>query len=619
MGYKSSLNNKYTDPNFYLSQNSFNTGNSNQNQNKQLADYYQTKFGLDISQFKSFQQQNSSSSFDNLIPNYSQQFQDNTQAGAQDISLKTGLILSGSSDIADNTIGQDMVKNSISSKNPFQDLDFSKLFTSSPLSSNKESKPEDTDLGEDTSSSIGEVDTEIPLNAKNYNTNSAYTSLGAYGDAAVKAGEAIGQAIGGKYGNALSDTAKGVQTTINAAKNLKALSSLEKGTKGLKNAKASNIAAMAGAAADIGRNFLEEKTEYSGEKGDLTQTLDNVYDGISDALMSIPGWGMLAGGIMKGGALLGQGLNNLGGGTDGMTTTDAILGSSFLQLTPFGMINGFGGSTTDTITKDNDAFAQVGSSYSGSNQLVDSAVSKSGKKYGLFSKGAFNKAQDEIAESKRQQSIITNIADTARDRFNIQNAMSSINGNRRMFAMSGGYDQSAVRVGKEGMTIAKRVVSKYNIQKKQRNRLPKNEHIPEIILDVEEFKEGGILTYIQEIQLSSDIPEIILDVDNTSLEKLKEGGKFNVIPEGALHARLHHMENDENITKKGIPVVSEKENGELEQHAEIEKEEIILRLSLTKRLEELAKEDTDEAALEAGKILVEEILYNTIDNTKTLL
>ena len=103
------------------------------------------------------------------------------------------------------------------------------------------------------------------------------------------------------------------------------------------------------------------------------------------------------------------------------------------------------------------------------------------------------------------------------------------------------------------------------------------------------------------------------------IEEFKEGGAFNVIPDGALHARLHHMENSDNITKKGIPVVSEKEGGELEQHAEIEKEEIILRLSLTKRLEELAKEGTDDAAIEAGKILVEEILNNTIDNTNTLL
>lgn len=125
----------------------------------------------------------------------------------------------------------------------------------------------------------------------------------------------------------------------------------------------------------------------------------------------------------------------------------------------------------------------------------------------------------------------------------------------------------------------------------------------------EEFKDGGVLG-------SSIIKEVEIE---EMVEEFKEGGSFNVIPEGALHARLHHMENAENLTKKGIPVVSEKEGGELEQHAEIEKEEIILRLSLTKRLEELAKEDTDEAALEAGKILVEEILNNTVDNTNTLL
>jgi hypothetical protein len=29
----------------------------------------------------------------------------------------------------------------------------------------------------------------------------------------------------------------------------------------------------------------------------------------------------------------------------------------------------------------------------------------------------------------------------------------------------------------------------------------------------------------------------------------------NVIPEGALHARLHHMDNAKGLTKKGIPVV----------------------------------------------------------------
>lgn len=93
----------------------------------------------------------------------------------------------------------------------------------------------------------------------------------------------------------------------------------------------------------------------------------------------------------------------------------------------------------------------------------------------------------------------------------------------------------------------------------------------------------------------------------------KNGGQFNVIPDGALHARKHNLDMD-NITKKGIPVITEDDRG-IVQQAEIEVNEIIFRLEVTKKLEELAKKDTDEAAIEAGKLLVKEILENTIDNT----
>ena len=144
------------------------------------------------------------------------------------------------------------------------------------------------------------------------------------------------------------------------------------------------------------------------------------------------------------------------------------------------------------------------------------------------------------------------------------------------------------------------------------------------------YQEGGIL----EISLS-DIPEEYLEpvstIEEVTLDSIlpefKEGGKVNVIPEGALHARLHHMENAENLTKKGIPVVSEKENGQLEQQAEIERDEIIFRLEVTKKLEELLKKysdnetsqkDKDLVAIEAGKLLVEEILNNTQDNTNLI-
>lgn len=104
-----------------------------------------------------------------------------------------------------------------------------------------------------------------------------------------------------------------------------------------------------------------------------------------------------------------------------------------------------------------------------------------------------------------------------------------------------------------------------------------------------------------------------------NIESFQKGGSVNVIPEGALHARLHHMENADNITKKGIPVIVEKEGGEIEQQAEVERQEIIFRLEVTKKLEELAKDGSDEAAIEAGKLLVQEILYNTIDNTNSLI
>lgn len=104
--------------------------------------------------------------------------------------------------------------------------------------------------------------------------------------------------------------------------------------------------------------------------------------------------------------------------------------------------------------------------------------------------------------------------------------------------------------------------------------------------------------------------------DSESLETTQK----NIIPEGALHAHKHHMENADNLTKKGIPVV----DNDGEQQAEIEKNEIIFTLEVTKRLEELyskyqdyeySQKEKDEVAIEAGKLLVEEILFNTDDRT----
>ena len=103
------------------------------------------------------------------------------------------------------------------------------------------------------------------------------------------------------------------------------------------------------------------------------------------------------------------------------------------------------------------------------------------------------------------------------------------------------------------------------------------------------------------------------------VEEFKEGGQLNVIPEGSLHARLHHMENGDKLTKKGIPVVDNEGN----QQAEIEVNEIIFNLEVTKKLEELEKKfreaekkrDKDDIAIEAGKLIAKEIMENTDDRT----
>jgi len=71
------------------------------------------------------------------------------------------------------------------------------------------------------------------------------------------------------------------------------------------------------------------------------------------------------------------------------------------------------------------------------------------------------------------------------------------------------------------------------------------------------------------------------------------------------------MEDAKDLTKKGIPVVDNKGV----QQAEIERNEIIFRKEVTDKIEQLAKEGTDDAAIECGKLLAKEIVENTDDKT----
>ena len=597
-----------------------------------------------------------------------------------------------------------------------------------------------------------------------------------YWSAGAQAANQIGSRIGGKAGstiNSLGGIASGVSALKNAKKTITDLGKL-------KQAKAGAGLAIAGSIADIGSSFLPEKSEYTGDKGNITETMDSVYDGISDAAMAFGPIGQMVGGIMKGGKLLSKGVNAIGGGTDGMTNTDAILGSSFLSLTPIGLINGFGGSTTKTIIKDNDAFAEVGASYLGSNSTVDDAVHKSGKKYGLFSKKQFRKAQDEIDNARLQQDVISQIADESKIQRQLQASMSTINSNRYAMKMQGGFDPTVIRAAKHGMSIelinkAKSIIlkaqqgAKLNPMEQYQKLVPENwetfsdnkptyqdwvkdvnpnfindnydleaaynnlpysemqrwkfavnrptkkeqdyyldynvngyfpfhtgsvaplqgtedyiflkkgklENNPELKGELDYYnnsgdfkknyklsyegdryyyrkqkpyikqetpqhKNGGSINNETFIELVSplELPQhknggsitelkiesLIELIDPNTIPEFQNGGSINVIPDGALHARKHNMDLD-GITKKGIPVISENQNGKIEQQAEIEKEEVILRLEVTQKIEELYKKyynddstqkEKDEYALEAGKLITKELLHNTKDNAGLL-
>lgn len=638
------------------------------------------------------------------LPDYSNAFKMNNQMQMNNLKFRTGLLTSNSSDPTIALNGKNMMNDAM---NP----DY-----------------QDTQLLQNTTGGAS------------FNWDQGFNALS----------QIRGQ-IGGQAGNVLNSAGK-IGSSIRMIS--QANKEIKDGLAGASKMKAGGIGAVVGAASDLVGSFLPQKTEYAGAKGDITQTMDSVYDGISDAAMSFGPAGMLVGGIMKGSGLLSKGLNALGGGTDGMTTTDAILGSSFLSITPLGLANGFGGKKADTITKDDEAFAQVGSSYTGSNSLVNDALQKSGKKFGMFSNvfgNATNKANKEIAEAKIQQAIVANISDKARDRANIRTSMSAINGNRLGFLMRGGYDQASVRLGRKGMSIsllnrARSILKALKLDpmstyKKQApkdwesipisgkpsyqswvkdvnpdfqnenydlesayNNLPYDEmqrwkwatnqpnydfylgyknkdgiypfHLgsvapiqgtedyiflkkgkedtnPEVHWETDTYYNGknGLkdthdLVYEKDRyyyrkkkskqgtpqhKKGGSIIELISEttislVDPLNVPEFQNGGSINVIPDGALHARKHNM-NLDGITEKGIPVVSEKDNGKIEQQAEIEKEEVIFRLEVTQKLEELEKKyyseeasqkEKDEYALEAGKLITEELLHNTKDNAGLL-
>lgn len=334
-------------------------------------------------------------------------------------------------------------------------------------------------------------------------------------------------------------------------------------------------------------------------------------------------------------------------------------------LAAFNLIGGLTGKKTIAATgkdwQSRQAQSSVAGGYGGAMEDIADAESREGS-YSGWNSGARRKANRLIAKTNDWKNTMWDWAQR-NDLNDIRgNQMNSINNNQYQTDISGGYDLSnsgRMLVAKEGAKLfdSYKSIKEYTKRiksAKQGSKLVKEEpKVEESIIDKEleryyddplfstkskyndDFHQGGswsedgktftpsefsLFNFTQEQiaeALSKEFPEASLNITD-EVRAFKEGGKvnsrdMNVIPEGALHARLNHMDN-EDFTKKGIPVVA-KDGDKLEQTAEIERNEIIFNLSVTNKLEELMKDGSAKAALEAGKLLAEEILHNTIDNT----
>lgn len=327
----------------------------------------------------------------------------------------------------------------------------------------------------------------------------------------------------------------------------------------------------------------------------------------------------LFGFAMEAGSLVANTARSLGTGTDQQTDFDKFGDSTIGQLSGIGLINGMFGKKTRDFSANKATIEQVGGSYGGTVRNINEASEKAGKKYGLFSSGKRKQANRFIDRTESQQSTMTNIAKDASDLSSIAANMSDLNHIQYGFNLNGGYDQRYMRAAKFGAKLKR--VKRINFHKQGGEivgAINLDNWQPVITEAVEQFENGGELEWtpvITEYKQGGKSEE-----SSKKESELEETNQKNIIPEGALHAHKHHMENADNLTKKGIPVV----DNEGEQQAEIEKNEIIFTLEVTKRLEELyskyqdyeySQKEKDEVAIEAGKLLVEEILFNTDDRT----
>lgn len=425
-------------------------------------------------------------------------------------------------------------------------------------------------------------------------------SSGATGGTTAGAGDGTGagsgNAGGGTSSNLITDPSAGMMLTPEEVKNLKRTQTIN------------NVGAIGSAAFNTVGQAVAGK--QMATDSNLTKGVDAGYDAVAGVVENMGPYGKIVGTAMKTAKVAGDLIQEMGGGTDQQTATDKWMDSAFFSWN-IGMLNGFAGKNTDSFGIDQDTIAQVGSSYGGTVTDLNDAASKAGKKYGLFSSKARKKANEAIATAKDQQNLMGNIAGNAMDQRLAVQSMGEQAGLAYSMMIDGGYNQKYTYAAKDGGIL-------------EWNPVETLEWEPQVELnwDLSILKEGGSIDLVEELEW---IPEFKSGgkTEEFDVPEIEETTQKNVIPEGALHKNKHHMEHADGLTKKGIPVIDE----EGDQQAEIEHSEIIFTLEVTRKLEEYyeifysdesSNKEKEQAAIDAGKLLVYQILENTEDRTRLI-
>lgn len=364
----------------------------------------------------------------------------------------------------------------------------------------------------------------------------------------------------------------------------------------------------AGAAVEVISGLIPK---YDNES-ELTNKANTAYDTAASTLTALPSaTAQIAGYSMKALGALDDTINNLTGGAitinDPLSKADALTSSKFKYMIPgmtaYSAIN----SLTKTKVDDSDKYLTKGViGYS-----TDTA--EGGEVGGITDKisGMFNTAKKSIAENGLFGSIKKNVKEKG------------VWGSIKSFWKKS--DKNSISTKRENRV---NLVDYQNLQKKREsNKAAGSAELGQSnfrdVLSKNQQQLQGInpLLYAKNGTSFNEIKKIKREVlKKLEAQKFKDGGKVNVIPEGKLHSRLNEH-NEKEITRKGIPVVVYKD-GKAIQHAEIEKEELIINFDLTNKIEDLRKKFKDTGdekyLIEAGKLFSEDILENTEDNVNLI-